>query len=296
MTSPFVVIVFAVLIAIPISSPATVCAQSSQAVGETLEPVRFAPGEKTGRFGAYLGEKPPGLTPVIFAPGIVSSSGHYEMDLFFSRDGKECYLGRDGQMLASQLSESGWTAPEPAPARFDHFSPMALTSLQGDLLVLSGRGELAVSQLTDGEWGPPEFVMRGMGKSIADSGAIYTSWLDGESGEWRLFRARRTENGYASPELIGLDYAATHPQVAPDGSFVVFESEMPGGFGGTDFYIVFREDDGAWSDPVNLGIEVNSPDQNARARLSPDGDFLFFNRFGDIYWVSTEYLYPLRGW
>ncbi|MBE0664240.1 MAG: hypothetical protein IH584_00350, partial [Candidatus Aminicenantes bacterium] len=42
--------------------------------------------------GPYLGQKPPGLTPKIFAPGIVSSKDNYEFKIAFTPDGKEIYF------------------------------------------------------------------------------------------------------------------------------------------------------------------------------------------------------------
>jgi hypothetical protein len=39
----------------------------------------------------YLGQKPPGKTPEIFAPGIVSKDNRYELMTTFSSDGKECF-------------------------------------------------------------------------------------------------------------------------------------------------------------------------------------------------------------
>lgn len=288
-----------------IPSLALLC-QETSSLGETSEPLRFAPGESTGRYGPYLGEEPPGLTPKLFAPGIISSAGHYEMDLSFTRDGQECYIGRDGRMLVSRLEEGGWTAPEVAPFRFRRYGPKVLTTVDGQRMILSGADGLSVSRMTEGGWSQPELFMQGMGKSITDNGTVYTSWVHEPSGEWRLYRSEYGEDGYGEPEEVPLGIysddpgeilmgrAATHPQVAPDESFVLFESRLPGGFGDTDYHVSFRNGDGTWSEPVNLGPQVNSPDQNARARLSPDGRYIFFNRFGDIYWVSVEYLRGLR--
>lgn len=269
--------------------------------GETDKPLRFAPGENTGLQGPYLGQEPPGLTPVLFAPGIISVAGHYEMDLSFSRDGKECYVGRDGHMLVAKLERDGWTTPVAAPFRFGLYGPKVLTSVDGERMILSGPEGLAVSRKTENGWTQPEFLMPGMGMSIADNGTVYTSWLDEPTREWRLFRSVYVKGTYGQPEEVLLSiysesseasvrFAATHPQVAPDESFILFESNIPGGYGDTDYYVTFHTADGTWSDPVNLGPEVNSPDQNARARLTPDGEYVLFNRFGDIYWVSVQYV------
>ncbi len=43
--------------------------------------------------GPYLGQRPPGETPEVFAPGIISSAGfHLHSSLAFSLDGKEVYF------------------------------------------------------------------------------------------------------------------------------------------------------------------------------------------------------------
>jgi hypothetical protein len=46
----------------------------------------------TELMGPYLDQKPPGMTPEIFAAGIVSSSEATEYGIAFAPDGKEFYL------------------------------------------------------------------------------------------------------------------------------------------------------------------------------------------------------------
>ncbi len=53
-------------------------------------------------------------------------------------------------------------------------------------------------------------------------------------------------------------YSVTQPAISPDGSILVFCSDMPGGAGGTDLYICTRTKDGAWSKPQNLGSGINT--------------------------------------
>ena len=43
--------------------------------------------------GTYFGQTPPGMTPEIFAPGIISVENRYEYTISFSPDGKECCFG-----------------------------------------------------------------------------------------------------------------------------------------------------------------------------------------------------------
>lgn len=53
------------------------------------------------------------------------------------------------------------------------------------------------------------------------------------------------------------DYSVGHPSLTPNGDTIYFVSDKPGGFGGTDIYSCVWEN-GAWSQPVNLGESVNS--------------------------------------
>jgi outer membrane protein OmpA-like peptidoglycan-associated protein len=52
-------------------------------------------------------------------------------------------------------------------------------------------------------------------------------------------------------------YSVMHPTLSDDGLHLVFASNMETGYGGMDLYIVNRIN-GIWSDPVNLGIEINT--------------------------------------
>jgi hypothetical protein len=44
--------------------------------------------------GPYLGQKPPGMTPELFAPGLIAGIEEHQNCLTFSPDGKEIYWGR----------------------------------------------------------------------------------------------------------------------------------------------------------------------------------------------------------
>ena len=65
--------------------------------------------------GPYLGQKPPGIIPEIFAPGIISSDER-EFNSVFSPDGKEFYFTKEvhGSFKMFYLKEEkdGWTKPD----------------------------------------------------------------------------------------------------------------------------------------------------------------------------------------
>ena len=77
-------------------------------------------------------------------------------------------------------------------------------------------------------------------------------------------------------------YDIGQPSVSSDGKFLYFASNMPGGQGGSDiYYCEFINN--AWSAPVNLGPEVNSPASENYPFIHPAGKLYFTsNRSGGI--------------
>ncbi|WP_350293386.1 OmpA family protein [uncultured Croceitalea sp.] len=55
------------------------------------------------------------------------------------------------------------------------------------------------------------------------------------------------------------NYSTGHPAITADGKRLFFVSDMPGGYGGTDVYVVDIEEGNTFSKPRNLGMAVNSP-------------------------------------
>ena len=60
------------------------------------------------------------------------------------------------------------------------------------------------------------------------------------------------------PEPISGPYNDFCPMLAGDGETFYFVSDRPGGCGGTDIYTSHRNDDGSFTEPKNLGCDVNS--------------------------------------
>jgi hypothetical protein len=67
--------------------------------------------------GLYLGQKPPGTKPEIFAPGIIST-GYHDGCITLSPDGRELFyhFGGLGRMVILHMKQEGnrWTAPQVA--------------------------------------------------------------------------------------------------------------------------------------------------------------------------------------
>lgn len=54
------------------------------------------------------------------------------------------------------------------------------------------------------------------------------------------------------------DYSVGHPSLSADGKWLFFVSDMPGGYGETDIYVVEIYEDGEMSAPKNLGSTINT--------------------------------------
>jgi len=88
-------------------------------------------------------------------------------------------------------------------------------------------------------------------------------------------------------EPLTPDIQGRNPAISPDEDFLVFSARRSEGYGGDDLYVVFRQPDGTWGDPRNLGPAVNTEHVEGSPTLSSDGRVLFFSRLADIWWVDA---------
>ncbi len=182
-----------------------------------------------------------------------------------------------------------------------------------------GQTQLWVVDRADGGWSEPRHLgpevnvgLRQGGPSQAESGRIYfgSTLADGSGRSTNIYTARRVGDGYADPRMVeelSSDAPDHSPFIAPDESYVIFSS-FRGGFGLSDLFIAFRSPDGGWTDPRNLGSQINSAAKEEYPYVTPDGRFLFFNSNrasslneeripdgpGNIYWVDARIIEELR--
>ncbi len=264
--------------------------------------------------GPYLGQAPPGMTPEMFAPDLLSAGGN-ETSISFSPDGLSfCYtlLSRGDRLLAdpkgpfktifmmhSREEGDSWAEPRELPfalhriARYPSFSP------DGSRLFFNARpgGVDAVDTMAtdiwfvealDDGWSEPQQIIFGpefTGKRIgvyptaAANGNLYFAiFADGQNGDLHV---SRYENGaYSIPESLtdALQSHGNHPYIAPDESYILFDWELEGEhYGENDVLISFRDGSGDWMPAQNLGARVNTVYHDWRPFVSFDGKYLFFS-------------------
>jgi CubicO group peptidase (beta-lactamase class C family) len=273
------------------------------------------PAEATG---PYFGQKPPGKTPTVFAPGIVSVPNFSVIRVAFSPNGDECFFTKSSpsgvypwKLYYTKYANGIWTAPTPAPFNPQQgtFAGQPFFSADGNQLSYTsdanGTTDIWVVQRTSQGWGAPQVLPSPVNSS---GGAVYYSQtLDGTTyfasqrsgglGVLDIWRARQAtgqpvqvENLGATINTAAYDY---DPCVDPNGKYLLFASDRSGQ---SNVYVSASNGNGGWDTPVNMdtlvpGFNTGGADGPS---ISPDGKYLFWRRFHDgqpaIYWVES----PLR--
>ena len=87
------------------------------------------------------------------------------------------------------------------------------------------------------------------------------------------------KNKWEKPENFKFNsdsYSVSSPSLSHDGQFLYFASDMPGGYGGMDIYVCERwRGRKQWTDPVNLGPDVNTVGDENFPYLRSDGTLYF---------------------
>ncbi|MBI1223429.1 MAG: OmpA family protein [Bacteroidetes bacterium] len=82
------------------------------------------------------------------------------------------------------------------------------------------------------------------------------------------------ENGkWTKPRPVNFnsrEYSVGHPCLSADGNIMYFTSDMPGGEGGSDIWMVHKISETEWSSPENLGRRINTPGEELFPTLFAD--------------------------
>ena len=291
----------------------------------------YAPGQPAGVQGPYLGQTPPGTTPTLFAPGIVSLAMSPEGAGCMSPDGKAFYFGAGGRnpgavvarpsglarfgganaVMVSRLGPQGWTFPEPLAvtagyaAREPHISP-ATGRLFWEWLRAVPPGEadpqnlgtgIWWSERTTSGWAEPRFAGQVMAPTSNRAGEFFVTDIS-ELTKGKAFIARVQVN---DGKFTALERLQSGPERLRSDKMTNLAHPViatDGSYlifdtGGPPARICFRQQDGSWGEPIDLSAHGLGPNATVTS-VSPDGKYLFLNMGGDIYWVSTALVEALR--
>jgi hypothetical protein len=275
--------------------------------------------------GPYLGQQPPGMTPQLFAPGTIStdisegcSGWGNDMEYFvFQR-----WIDRKPYHYIMKQVNGVWSKPE-SILTLDKYKAgdftiapdgktMAFASnIYIDEIGSEGEGgNIWIVEKTETNWTEPQHVGTPINTKYHDSypclaanrNLYFFSRKPGGYGDSDLYMSEFVNGKYQIPINLGSNlntkYHEWDTYIAPDESYMIFCSMMPGGQGGDDLYITFKTDDGTWSKAVHMGNQINSEKSENRPYVSPDGKYFFYtstkrgNR--DIYWIDAKIIEELK--
>ncbi len=266
----------------------------------------------------YLGQEPPGLIPVAFAPGIISSEEYFEDGNTFSPDLKEYYFVRHGGKYEEQTAlviryENGsWGEETKTDTKYPVFSKDGNTIYRGNKF----------KEKTDSGWsefksmGAPFSDKHIMGITVADNGTFFFDEFTFDEFERPdtvgAISYSRMINGEYQPrqklnEEINTGAWIAHPYIAADESYLLWNVKREDGYGDSDIYVSFRAEDGQWLPAINMGDKINTSKGESGPKVTPDGKYLFFWRgyerieedgssffVGSPYWVDAKIIENLR--
>jgi hypothetical protein len=268
--------------------------------------------------GPYLGQDPPGVLPEKFASHIFDINLK-QRKLCFSNDGYELYFTQTGEKFSSvkiycmKEVEGKWLKPEVVCFSKDYINnDIALSPDNQTLYFISNRPDpntrdskmqpdiWFVNRDSSGNWGSPINA----GPVVNSPGVEVQATLSTDNilyfaNPKGILRSKFKNGEFHKPSTIEIASNSdmnqnSGPFPSIDNSCLIFHSNREGGFGSWDLYISFKNQNGEWLNPINMGKDINTIGAEESATLSPDGKYMFFTRDGKAYWVSTEIIEKLK--
>ena len=209
----------------------------------------------------------------VFAPqNIGSNINTVESEYFpsLTLDGKEMIFTRriknfNEDFFYSHKKMDNWDIAKP---------------MEGNVNTPQNEGAQNISQ--DGQW----LVFTGCNRPDGLGGCdIYISYL--------------TQQGWSEAINLGnkinTDQWESQPCLSSDKRDLYFTSTRFGGFGGSDIYVSHLQSNGRWSEPENLGPEINTAGNEASPFIHADNQTLYFTSNGLQGYGNNDLFYTRKG-
>lgn len=137
--------------------------------------------------------------------------------------------------------------------------------IAGDINDEPFKGAISVS--ADGEW----MIFAGnIGNNSHDNFDLYICYA--------------TPTGWSEPQNLGSNintgYWESAPSLSPDKRALYFSSNRPGGYGGADLFVSYRDEKGVWGKAVNMGPTINTAGDETAPYIHADNQTLYFTSSG----------------
>ena len=242
----------------------------------------------------------------------INSENHELMPLI-SNDGNTFFFVKDefdqtndgykiGQNIwTSSLNNNTWTTAEKSSSAINNKSNNAVIGLSEDgqrIYLINAYEEekemhgIAVSHLKGNHWSKPEqIVIQGIeykndhyyGFYIAPNEKVMLISMETNNGIGKedLYISFKNENAWSEPRSLGNNVNSSgfeiSPFLSPDQNRIYFSSNGFGGIGDADLFYIekINNDWFSWTDPVNLGKNINSTGFDAYLSITQNNTLYF---------------------
>ncbi|MBO4645786.1 MAG: PD40 domain-containing protein [Bacteroidales bacterium] len=174
--------------------------------------------------------------------------------------------------------------------------------------------DVYVAEWTNGQWGKSKKLQSPVNSALIDEivglsadGSTLLLYFNNDKGFDDLFLSQKEKKQFTRPEMLSLtvnsNAAEEAAMLSPDGNWLFFSSNRPGGYGGMDIYYSRKLPNGEWSNPKNAGANINTEYDDNNPYIAPDGTTFYFcskghNSMGgyDIFrssWEETEQFFSI---
>lgn len=272
----------------------------------------------------YLAEEQPGLTPKVFAPGVVSVQNRFEYGSTFSPDGKEFFyavnVGKKPEIHVIKFENSMWTKPAILISHelYGYNDPFLTPDAKRLFFIsdraLDGKGDKKdidiwyVERTTSG-WSEPVNAGREINSdkneyyiSFTKKGKMYyasNGETSAENDKNYNIKTSEYKNGKFEPSkvlgpAINTENYEADVFISPDENYIIYCSERSDGKGKGDLYISFKDKNGSWKPAKIMDAGISTEAYEFCPFVTNDGKYFFFSRSGDVYWVSSDVIEKFR--
>jgi WD40-like Beta Propeller Repeat len=242
----------------------------------------------------------------LFAPGNIST-GDYDSHVTFTPEGREIYFLKLApnfsrwSIFVSRYKDGSWSQPEVAPfsGQYQDADPY-ITADGKHFYFISDRpveagGErqshhdIWVMDKMDSGWSAPRHLPAPVNNDadsyypiVLKNGTLYFGSERGDSrGLGDIYRAVPQKDGSYAVENLGPPVNSSAGEyeafvTEDERSLLLAATRRPDSLGDYDLYLSLKQADGKWSEPVNLGPEINSPARELSPKLTPNGKYLIW--------------------
>ncbi len=277
--------------------------------------------------GPYLGEEPPGLTPIMFGQYLAAPEHHKHSAPAFSPDGQEMFFSvyfnyeYPQNILYTKQVNGVWADPEVAFFSGVYqeggpvFSPdgkrvyfYSKRPQEPDTVQLEEANIWYIEKI-DSVWSNPKFL-EGPVNDYEGSSSVQSFTPDGNAiighskglPNYDFLLSQTTNDNWSEPISFGPpvcdpDIVEGNALMTPDGQNLIFFRYDPNNRSLAGLYMCEKSGNGSWSEPKRMG-DMFCNGESRFSMLSPDNKYMFFTSYRsgpeEIYWVDASIVDTLK--